>query len=173
MNDALPLRDIHLPDPASWWPPAPGWWLLLALAGIAALIVWHRRRTRARRDLRRLAFLELERIENRFVQRNNERQALEELSVLLRRIAIARYPRTQVAALTGARWLKFLDGVTGDDRFSNGAGRALADAPYNPAAVPDNVPDLIDLCRRWLEAEFRRKPATAADNSSFIKGKAA
>ena len=27
MNE-LPLRDIHLPDAVSWWPPAIGWWLL-------------------------------------------------------------------------------------------------------------------------------------------------
>ena len=32
------LRDIHLPEPISWWPLAPGWWLLIIIA--LALMVW-------------------------------------------------------------------------------------------------------------------------------------
>ena len=36
--DQLPLRDLHLPDPVGWWPPAPGWWLLLAT--LAMLLIW-------------------------------------------------------------------------------------------------------------------------------------
>ena len=32
MNDAaLPLRDLRLPEPVGWWPPAPGWWILAAI----------------------------------------------------------------------------------------------------------------------------------------------
>ena len=31
------LRDIHLPQPISWWPPAPGWWILLGLLLVSIL----------------------------------------------------------------------------------------------------------------------------------------
>ena len=49
----IPLRDIHLPEPISWWPLAPGWWILvgglLALA-ILGFLAW---RFYARRQIRR------------------------------------------------------------------------------------------------------------------------
>ena len=32
------LRGYHPPDPVSWWPPAPGWWLLALL--ILGLLTW-------------------------------------------------------------------------------------------------------------------------------------
>ncbi|MEM1232363.1 MAG: DUF4381 domain-containing protein [Pseudomonadota bacterium] len=44
------LKDVHLPAEPSWWPPAPGWWLLLfavlLLLGVAvrALLRWRARR---------------------------------------------------------------------------------------------------------------------------------
>ena len=36
------LRDIHTPDPISWWPLAPGWWILagLVIIGLVFLIRW-------------------------------------------------------------------------------------------------------------------------------------
>ena len=54
----LPLRDIHLPDPVSWWPPAPGWWLLFGLSLVlGGLLVWHRLRRRRREAAARQAEL--------------------------------------------------------------------------------------------------------------------
>ena len=43
------MRDIHYPGDPSWFPPAPGWWLVAALL-IAALIWLYRRFYRYRRD---------------------------------------------------------------------------------------------------------------------------
>src|SRR5262245_66626316 len=56
---ALPLRDIHLPGAISWWPPAPGWWVLAALAMLVAVVVglyyWRERHRRtALRALRQV-----------------------------------------------------------------------------------------------------------------------
>ncbi|MBL4711699.1 MAG: DUF4381 domain-containing protein [Gammaproteobacteria bacterium] len=36
MNEqALNLKDIHLPEPILWWPLAPGWWMVIALLFVA------------------------------------------------------------------------------------------------------------------------------------------
>ena len=40
-ENTLQLHDIHLPDPAGWWPPAPGWWILALL--LLALLIWFSR----------------------------------------------------------------------------------------------------------------------------------
>ena len=38
--EQIPLRDLHLPDAISWWPLAPGWWIVLGLALIANFLKW-------------------------------------------------------------------------------------------------------------------------------------
>ncbi|MEO8545561.1 MAG: DUF4381 domain-containing protein [Burkholderiaceae bacterium] len=154
---ALQLRDIHLPGAPAFWPPAPGWWLLgtlllalLAWAGIAAL---KRHRIRQERQLVRDA---LARIEAGLAQ-DDGAAAFADLSVLLRRHALSRYPRAQVAGLTGRAWLQFLDQAGGASGFADGPGRVLATAPYQRVAPADLDPTaLLALVGQWLEHEGPR-----------------
>ena len=151
----LPLRDIHLPDPVSWWPPAPGWWLLagvLVLLAVVALIIrrWYRRGR-----LGRAARGALERVFADHRRHGDAQRLLRELSVLLRRIALSYFPRTQVASLSGEAWLGFLDqGVSRSAAtagFREGPGQVLAEGPFGPDPATVDAPALERLCQAWLD----------------------
>ena len=135
----LPLRDIHLPDAVSWFPPGPGIWMLVALAGLLLVaIYWFRRRT-----LRRAALAEYARIETRFRSHGNEHRLASDLSELVRRVAIARADnRGDVAGLTGDAWLRYLARTTP----ALASQRMLLTAPYQRATGID-AEALLDACR--------------------------
>lgn len=149
MDQQLPLRDIHLPEPVGWWPPAIGWWLLLILVPLLVLgVMWLVRRLRRASPVK-LARRELDAL--RADASLDPAEKVRRLSILLRRTALSVYPRDEVAGLAGEAWLRWLDEPLGEPRFSQGAGRLLADAPYRPAPAAD-VDELLDLCRDWLKA---------------------
>jgi len=150
-EQALQLRDIHLPGAAPWWPPAPGWWLVAAVACavLAWLAVLAARRYRRYRERRRL-FEVLARVE-REIAGGHAAEALAQLSIVLRRLALVRFPRRQLAGLTGTAWLDFLDESGGDGRFAQGPGRVLAAGPYQRSLPPDlDGAALIALVRQWV-----------------------
>lgn len=165
------LRDWHLPEPVAWWPPAPGWWLVAGLA-LAALVLgwalWRRRRRQGaavRAALSRLAALT-----QALHTGGDQRRFAAEVSQLLRRLALIRYPRERVAGLTGSAWLAFLDTTGGGDGFTRGPGRVLADRPYrapgdpaprsgDPALTAQLDPVAVtDLAARWIRAQQETTP---------------
>lgn len=162
----LPLRDIHLPEPVSWWPPAPGWWLLLAIMMIAAaLAAWLWWRHRQRRVLRELQHA-LQAIEQQHAQHHDADATLQQLSVLLRRAALSFRPRREVAALTGKAWLAWLDNASQSHAFTSGVGALLTEAPYQPAGHnahaasldEQQIQALLQLVRSTLEKLWRSRP---------------
>jgi hypothetical protein len=149
----LPLRDIHLPPPVGWWPPAPGWWLLALTLSLLGIGLWLLLRWLRRGRVRRAARAALEHLFAEYRRHGDDRRLLRELSVLLRRIALSRFPRRDIARLSGAPWLAFLDRPLEGSRlaegFSRGPGQVLAEGPYTPAAALDAAA-LQRLCRAWL-----------------------
>ncbi len=139
-----------VPEPAdiSLWPQTEGWiWFGIVLVAGAGWLVrrWRlRRRTNA---YRRAALKEI-------ASADNDSAALAEI---LRRTALVAFPRADVAALHGERWLDFLDRAYGGSGFRNGPGRAVATAPYARFAGP---PDLAPLAFEWVRGH--RRPGSAA-----------
>lgn len=149
--DTLPLRDIHLPAPPDFWPPAPGWWLLAAvvLALLTAISIRLWRYIKIQRQRRRILDL-LQQLENTAADQQTP-DYLARLSRLLRRLALTRFPARQIAPLTGEDWLQFLDTTGGNGQFRHGPGRILADGPYVRAL--DEALDtraLSSLIRQWI-----------------------
>ncbi len=149
-TQALQLKDIHTPGLPEFWPPAPGWWMVALLS--IALLIWASfalRRFLQLRQQRQQVLALLSQLEEAF-DPNQAAHHLGELSILLRRVALTRYPRQQVAALTGNEWLKFLDKTGGNGQFSNGPGKIFATGPYQTNIEIDIKP-LLPLLRSWIK----------------------
>jgi len=144
------LRDYHLPELPSWWPPGPGWWVLLAilLLGVTAGAWWYRRH-RSRQAATRQALHELSDLRERASREGQSAACLRQLSRLLRRYAMSRYPHHEVAALTGEPWLRFLDRHGGGERFQQEPGRRLIQAPYRAEPVAE-WDELLSLVEEWI-----------------------
>jgi len=139
--EELPLRDLHLPDMTGWWPAAPGWLLLAALAALGLALLIRRALMKWRRDQpRRLALKRLRIIVAEFDEGASAVTLGKELSELTRRTMLAYAPRNVVAGLTGDAWLEWLDRGLQEQPFNEGAGKILESLPYmNPAQVDDDT----------------------------------
>ncbi len=140
----LPLKDIHLPDAISAWPPGPGWWFIATLMvagaiGFLALRYW--RKT----AVRRAALAEFKQLEKSLSRTRDRHEFVCQVSTLLRRVAISAYGRTTAASAQGKDWVTLLR--AGNPNLSPAGARLLTEAPYRPAATIDD--DTFSEFRRF------------------------
>ncbi len=161
------LHEIVLPDPVSWRPQTVGWYVVFGLIGV--LIAWwvygRFRRYRENR-YRRFALSELAVIEGELQQPEKRAKALAEIPVLLKRTALAAFPRSDVAALSGEKWLAFLDKTMGGKGFTEDEGRLLPELAYAPVPRISKLPDetigkLLQIVRRWIKRHVSARPGGA------------
>lgn len=142
----LPLRDIRIPAEPSWWPPAPGWWVLsMLLVALLAWAVWRGRRAWLHRQRR----LRIQRqLDAELTAASTPEDRLRRAAEFLRRWVLAE--DASVAMLRGEAWLAYLDGKDPARPFTQGAGRLLLDGPYRRQVDPANVDTVLTLVRRRL-----------------------
>ncbi len=171
-QQTLNLRDIHLPEPISWWPLAPGWWLLVTGLLLIIATVFISRKIYRSKQLKRDVNTELETIKQQFQQTQDKSQLAKALSILLRRANITYYSQNNfngenVAGLTGEDWLAWLDKThskadsaltTKNITFHSDSGRILITAPYmaDKSKLNYDAPNLIRLCESWLLSPHKK-----------------
>ena len=149
------LRDIHLPEPVSFWPPAPGWWILailiLLFVGFCGWQLW---KWRLRRRPKREALQLLKEMQEQFEFTLEPMQAVRDLSQLIRRVALTSFQQENVASLHGEKWLEFLDKTGKTTDFSKGVGKVLGDQLYQKEMHESdvNLSELFPLVRKWIKS---------------------
>lgn len=174
MDNALQLKDIHLPESPGFWPLAPGWWILLILLMIIgvwlvfAVLRKIKQRKYQQKIIDQYAVLETSLLE----KPDNERIAA--INTFLRQLAINKYPRADIASLTGAKWLAFLDKSGKTQNFSKGAGRILIDAPYQSVNLHNfNNAEFIPLIRAWVKKVVAQSNKGSIAELSVLKNETA
>jgi hypothetical protein len=125
------LRDIVIPDAPPFWPPAPGFWVALAMvAAILLLVAWRLYTVRNRNAYRKAGLMLL-----------GSAQTSYDVSVVLKRVALAVFPREQVASLYGDDWAAFLHKTCPRTYF-----KALVS--NDSEAEPEE--DLVELAGTWI-----------------------
>ncbi|MFZ4284987.1 DUF4381 family protein [Variovorax sp. HJSM1_2] len=159
------LKDVIAPPEVPWTPQTPAWAVLGVVLLLALLwLAWRAlRRYRANR-YRREALAELQRLEPQWDAGDQPRtQALLALAALLKRTALAAWPREEVAALSGEAWSHFLRTHAGSAKTSAPTlDKLLIDTEYRGSAALANLSSsdaraLAQACRQWITSH--RVPA--------------
>ena len=140
------MHGLVMPGPVAWLPQTPGWWIVLGwLLAVLLLLAWQFAKRRQRNRYRRDALTELRSIAAQTELGPGE--SAQRIAVLLKRTALAAYPRKDVAALYGRDWAQFLRESSGNDPQVAEAADVLAAAAYRPDV---DGGALARPARRWI-----------------------
>ena len=144
--DNLPeLRDIHIPDGVSPFPPAYGWWILLmAIICLPIIIRLIRSAQRKSRSFFALNFIKK-------ADDNDIIGSAVKISEILKRICIYKYP--QAVNMFGKSWIEFLN-THAKNQISGKTAELLSDAPYISRKTAkynqQNLSELKEFAAKWI-----------------------
>lgn len=153
------LRDIHLPEPIGWWPPALGWWLVFfAVLGLALLIGWYLRRRQQANRYRKAAHSELQHYYSEWQQQGDTTAYLQAANSILKRVMRHLDPEHSALATSGNAWVDQLQRHA-PSRINEDSRAALASHIYQAQAKLD-VAALHQELVEWLShhQQTARKP---------------
>ena len=149
------LKDIHEPLNITWWPIAFGWWMLLVCCLLIIGLWFFMRYWKKKNRLKNISLSHIKHLK-KMMDRENDHRILQELSTLLRQIAIASPPLNSLRMnITGELWMKQLDDLSQHKIFQQGIGNILINAPYQSADTlmmkQGEMLNLLNNVERWIK----------------------
>jgi hypothetical protein len=134
------LHGFYQPAPPSWMPQTMGWYVVFGLLLLLTLWAVWRAVARWRRNRYRREAL-----------RQVEHADVHAIPALLKRTALAAWPREQVASLSGEPWIDFLETHGGSGIISQEAGQWLLSLDYSGAALtPAEEQTVRQAASQWI-----------------------
>ncbi len=138
------LHDIVVPTAVPFWPPAPGWYVLLAalacLGAIGIYQFWSHWKANA---YRRAALREL-----------NQATSASAIAEILKRSALAIAPRAAIAALTESQWPQWLSSRA-EEPMPEQVAEQLSRAIYQKSASVEELSALRSYAAYWIRSHRR------------------
>jgi Domain of unknown function (DUF4381) len=138
--DLSGLHDFYQPPPPSWMPQTVGWYVVVGL--ILLIVGWclyYAIRSWIANRYRRAAVHEL------------QLAPVTGMSEVLKRAALAAWPRQQIAFLTGDAWLQFLKESSGIDAFRRNPGNRIEEVALDSSvSSPSEEQELRRLASAWI-----------------------
>jgi hypothetical protein len=144
-NDPLQqLKDIHLPNPVSIFPLAMVWYVAMLLFAILtiALLIWTIHKYRKGRQIKSIYQLLND------IEQNMPDDMLTQTSILIKRVAVMKFPLQKPHTLFGEEWLTFLDNTGKTNQFTQGYGRHLLDI-YQMNKI-EEPKQFFAVMRQWI-----------------------
>ncbi|MFM1897237.1 MAG: hypothetical protein RLZZ385_2311 [Pseudomonadota bacterium] len=164
------LADIHMPEPVSFWPPAPGWWVLGALLLATAIFITLKTVQAVRqRRICSFALQELERCYALYRQNlsGDANQArllfVNQLNSVLRRVALWHFPNAGIASLGGRAWVDFIKEKGDASSITDDIAEALGQGRFKTRCDVD-AEALNAFGRHWITALYMKKQTHSSTN---------
>jgi len=169
-NQLNALADIHLPEQISWWPPAPGWWIVFVITILIIYFIYKIIKKQLHRaKFRKQAREELHKITRFWQKQQNLIATASHLSSLIRRIALAENnkhkSRSNIASLSDHEWLLYLQQQPGLKNINQQYDDILLQLPYQDPMIHFDVSEKKQLATKmdslllsistWIKKGFK------------------
>jgi hypothetical protein len=155
------LHDIVVPPPVSWWPLAMGWYFVLGFIFIGCMVLVVSRWWQFQRQAYRRAG----------VKELIEARSNQQISALLRRVAMVTFSRDEVAPLSGEAWPNWLESRARVS-MNSGVRQQLAWGVYQTGQSSENVDELKAYAAQWIRQHSVKISSPVAQPDGVQRGAA-